>query len=86
MFRAHNSKGYVYTAPEPVKADLRDVEKSFARLFSSDDGRRVLSHLQAVTFCRALGPESSEESLRYAEGKRALMATILRMIDRGRAG
>ena len=86
MFRVHENKGYVYTAPEPVKAELREVEKSFARLFASDDGRRVLAHLQAVTFCRALGPESSEESLRYAEGQRALMATILRMIDRGRAG
>jgi hypothetical protein len=86
MFRVHENKGYIYTAPEPVKAELREVEKSFARLFASDDGRRVLAHLQAVTFCRALGPESSEESLRYAEGQRALMATILRMIDRGRAG
>jgi hypothetical protein len=68
MFRAHNNKGYVYTAPEPVKADLRDVEKSFARLFSSDDGRRVLSHLQAVTFCRALGPESKFALCRGAAG------------------
>ena len=86
MFRVHEHKGYIYTAPEPVKTELREVEKSFARLFAGDDGRRVLAHLQAVTFCRALGPESSEESLRYAEGQRALMATILRMIDRGRAG
>jgi hypothetical protein len=88
MFRKNELKarGTVFQAPEPIKMDLRDIEKSFARVFASDDGKRVLSHLQAITFCRALGAESSDQSLRYAEGQRALVATILRMIDRGRIG
>lgn len=76
----------VFRAPEPVRVELREIEKSFARVFSSEDGKRVLAHLQAVTFQRALGAESSEQSLRYAEGQRALMAMVLRMIDRGRGG
>lgn len=67
------------------QTEQRDVERAFARLFSSDDGRRVLSHLQAMTFCRALGPSAPDEQLRYAEGQRALMANILRLIDRGRS-
>ncbi len=88
MFRKNDlkSKGYVYITPEPVRMELREVEKSFARLFSSEDGKRVLSHLQAITFQRALGAESSDQSLRYTEGQRALVASILRLIDRGRAG
>lgn len=86
MFKrtAEQEAPYVYRAPEPQNLELREIEKCFARLFSSDDGRRALSYLQAVTFQRALAPTSSDQQLRYAEGQRAMVATILRLIDRGR--
>ncbi len=64
--------------------EQRDIEKSFARLFASDDGQKVLAHLQVMTFQRALGPGAADEQLRYSEGQRSLVATILRLIDRGR--
>ena len=76
--------GYAYVAPAPPRSELRDIEKSFARLFSTGDGPRVLGHLQAMTFQRALGPACSDEQLRYLEGQRAMVAAILRLIDRGR--
>ncbi len=75
---------YVFHVPEPSRFELRDVEKCFARLFSSDDGRRALAYLQAISFQRALAPTSTDQQLRYAEGQRAMVATILRLIDRGR--
>jgi hypothetical protein len=62
----------------------QDIERVFARLFSTEDGRKVLAHLQMMTFSRAYGPETSDQQLRYAEGQRALMAQVLRLIDRGR--
>lgn len=74
----------VYVPPELAKTEVREVEKAFARLFSSDDGRKVLAHLQVMTFQRALGPGTSDEQLRYLEGQRAMVASILRLIDRGR--
>lgn len=74
----------VYVPPELAKTEAREVEKAFARLFSSDDGRKVLAHLQVMTFQRALGPGTSDEQLRYLEGQRAMVASILRLIDRGR--
>ena len=77
-------RGLVHGPPDPSKAELREIEKSFARLFASDDGQKVLSHLQVITFHRALGPSVSDEQLRYVEGQRAMVATILRLIDRGR--
>lgn len=77
-------KGLVHTPYDPGKAELREIEKSFARLFASDDGQRVLSHLQVITFQRAMGPGCPDEQLRYVEGQRSLVATILRLIDRGR--
>jgi hypothetical protein len=75
---------FVYTAPVTARPPVADMERAFARLFSTQDGRQVLGYLQAVTFQRALGPASSDEQLRYMEGQRAMVATILRLIDRGR--
>ncbi len=77
-------RGLVYAPAEAGKREMREVEKAFARLFSSEDGQKVLAHLQVVTFQRALGPGSPDEQLRYMEGQRSLVATILRLIDRGR--
>ena len=78
--------GLVYSPYNPVKTEIRDIEKTFARLFASTDGQKVLAHLQVMTFQRALGPSSSDEQLRYMEGQRSMVATILRLIDRGRNG
>ena len=77
-------KGLTYAQPEPGKLEMREIEKAFARLFATDDGQRVLAHLQVLTFQRALGPGVAEEQLRYIEGQRSMVATILRLIDRGR--
>jgi hypothetical protein len=81
-----DDKGFVHVPFEPSRLEARETERLYARLFSTDDGRRVLSHLQAITFGRALGPASSDSQLRYVEGQRAMVATILRLIDRGRQG
>lgn len=77
-------KGLTYAVPEPGKIEMREIEKAFARLFTSDDGQKVLAHLQVLTFQRALGPGVADEQLRYIEGQRSMVATILRLIDRGR--
>lgn len=67
-------------------ADQVSVEKAFARVFSTDDGKVVLSHLQSITFQRALGPDAPDAQLRYLEGQRAMIATIMRLIRSGREG
>lgn len=70
---------------EPKTMAQQDVERLFARVFSSEDGKKILAHLQVMTFSRAYGPDASDQQLRYAEGQRALVANILRLVDRGRA-
>jgi hypothetical protein len=77
-------KGLVHGPLEPNKTEMREIEKAFARAFATDDGQKVLSHLQVITFHRALGPGVADEHLRYSEGQRSMIATILRLIDRGR--
>lgn len=80
----HAEKGLIHKPYETSHRENRDIERAFTRLFLSDDGQKVLSHLQCITFQRALGPSCSDEQLRYLEGQRSLVATILRLIDRGR--
>ena len=63
----------------------QDIDRLFARCFSSDDGKKVLAHLQVMTFARAHGPDISDTHLRYVEGQRALVASVMRMVDRGRS-
>ncbi len=74
----------IYEGMPIERAEKKDIEKCFARLFSSDDGRKALAYLQHMTFHRALSSSSSEAQLRYLEGQRALMASIMRLVDRGR--
>ena len=77
-------KGLTYAVPEPGRIEMREIEKAFARLFATEDGQKVLAHLQVLTLQRALGPGVADEQLRYIEGQRSMVATILRMIARGR--
>jgi len=74
----------VFEIPAPDAAARRDIEKSYARLFASADGQQVLAHLQGLTMMRALGPEAPEAHIRHAEGQRALVGTILRLIAAGK--
>jgi hypothetical protein len=73
------------TGPDPAAAP-EDPAPSFARCFAGGDGVRVLAVLRAMTLDRALGPDAPEAALRHLEGQRQLVATILALIARGRAG
>lgn len=77
-------RGAVYAPSLPGTSETADVERAFARVFSTEDGQKVLAYLQVITFQRAYGPSTPDEQLRHVEGQRSLMATILRLIDRGR--
>ncbi len=74
----------VFWMPEPLSADRGAVERAYVRTFTGDDGKIVLGHLQNLTFARACGPDVPEGHLRYAEGQRALVGTILRLVNAGR--
>ncbi|WP_173380464.1 hypothetical protein [Azospirillum sp. B510] len=72
--------------PDPAMASNVDPAPSFARCFAGDDGARVLAMLRAMTLDRALGPDAPEAALRHLEGQRQLVAIILALVARGRAG
>lgn len=72
--------------PGPAAASEPDPAPSFARCFAGRDGARVLAVLRAMTLDRALGPDAPEAALRHLEGQRQLVAAVLALIARGRAG
>lgn len=78
------AKTVAYTS-HVSKLEQIDIERSFARVFSTDEGKKVLAWLQVMTFHRAGSSNSTDEQLRFMEGQRSLVANILRMIDRGKS-
>ena len=64
---------------------MRDIEKRYARAFATDDGRAVLAHLKSITLMRALPADADEQTLRHLEGQRALVLTLIRLIENGKS-
>ena len=70
----------------PGGDSLREIARAAARCFGTDDGRKLLAHLRAITIERACGPQVSDAALRDLEGQRRLVRRLCALIDRGRRG
>jgi hypothetical protein len=79
----------LFSAPLLPSADIppparEDAPRIFARLFSGDDGQKVLSYLRMTVNARVAGPEAEESALRYYDGQRGLLQTINGLIEQGK--
>lgn len=63
---------------------MTNIEQNYARCFGTPAGRTVLEHLRRITVERTLGPNASDNELRWAESQRALVRQIEALIARGR--
>lgn len=63
---------------------MERTDIAFARAFSTDAGRTVLEHLRKMTIDRVLGPNATDNELRWLESQRALVHQIETLILRGR--
>lgn len=63
-----------------------ELAKSFVRCFSSSDGKQVLNYLCDQIKNRFLPATSSTNELWFFEGKRALLAQIEHLINKGKKG
>ena len=63
-----------------------DIAQAFAKCFSSNDGKRVLSFLASQTKERFLSADATTNELWFQEGKRALFAQIEHLILKGKKG
>jgi len=62
---------------------MKDIEINFARCFGTAAGTQVLNHLRKITVERALGANATDAELRFLEGQRALVHTIINLAKRG---
>ncbi len=69
--------------PEADVAEQPSLAITFARCFSTPEGKRVLQHLRAWTLERTLSPSASDAHLRYLEGQRQLVAHMLMLTVQG---
>ena len=64
--------------------DRDTIARAYARLFSTEDGKLVMAHLQGQTFLRMHTPETPDSHIRFTEGQRALVNTMLRFMAIGK--
>ncbi len=83
-----NKNGWEWLEKINISPVLEDKDfqlaRTFARCFSSEDGKKVLQHLKKITFERCFGPEVKKSVLKYAEGQRALIAHIETLCKRAK--
>ncbi len=84
MFFQNKNKFKIIDISHISKIDQKNIKRVFARVFSSEDGKKALAYLQYITFNRNYGAEVSNDQLRYAEGQRSMVHTILRFIEQAK--
>ncbi|MFQ6760503.1 MAG: hypothetical protein ACLRFM_03855 [Alphaproteobacteria bacterium] len=63
---------------------MQEIEKQYARVFQTRDGRAVLEHMRKITIERVLGANATDNELRWMESARAFVRQIESMIARGK--
>ena len=85
-FEANDTRDDVAAVIHDQSDTGRELRLAYARCFAGPEGEKVLAHLRALTFGRALGPDASDQMLRHVEGQRQLVTYILAQFERGRRG
>ena len=65
---------------------MQEIEKQYARTFQTPSGRAVLSYLRKMTIERTLGPNATDNELRWVESQRAFVRNIESMSARATNG
>lgn len=86
MFKFFKQNEGVFPFLTGTLPDERGMAAAYLRVFTSEDGQKVLQHLQQ-TACRGQnGMNASDAQLRYHAGQRGMVAFIERMILKARQG
>ncbi len=62
---------------------MQDIEKQYVRTFATNSGKQVLAHLRSITIERIIGPNVSNEDLRWWAAQNALVHQIENLIKKG---
>ena len=62
---------------------MSELEKQYARTFVGNSGKQVLAHLRSITVERIMGPNVTNEELRWWAAQNALVHQIENLVKRG---
>ncbi len=62
---------------------MTEIEKQYARTFTCNSGKQVWAHLRGLTIERVIGPNVSDNELRWWAAQNALVHQIEKFIKRG---
>tara|TARA_Y100001937_G_scaffold62770_1_gene86156 strand:+ start:3880 stop:4173 length:294 start_codon:yes stop_codon:yes gene_type:complete len=69
--------------PNPFPPEPSEIDKIYTRVFSSEDGQKVLDHLKAITIDQPAWTPGAEPSFGYArEGQNSIVREIVQRIKR----
>ena len=69
--------------PTPFPPEPSEIDKIYTRVFSSEDGQKVLDHLKAITIDQPAWTPGAEPSYGYArEGQNTIVREIVQRIKR----
>ena len=62
---------------------MQDIEIHYARIFAGNSGQKVLEHLRSLTIERIVGPNITNDELRWCAAQNALVHQIENFIKKG---
>ena len=62
---------------------MQNIEKQYAQTFATFAGKQVLAHLRSITIERIIGPNVSNEDLRWWAAQNALSQHIENLVKKG---
>lgn len=62
---------------------MSDIEKHYARTFAGPSGKQVLAHMRSMTIERVMGPNVTNDDLRWWAAQTAFVHQIENLIQRG---
>lgn len=85
MPRTELASGWQWLEPQEAAAEAADdLARSAAACLQTPQGRHLLRHLERRFLDRRVPPSASDAELRHAEGERAVVSHLLRLVERGR--
>ncbi len=60
-----------------------EIDRLFARVFQTIEGKQVMNYLRQITVERVLGADASDAAVRFLEGQRFLVRQMENLSQRG---
>lgn len=71
--------------PSATLRNQRSISRAFARMAATEDGKRIIAHIEAVTGWDEAGPPSGDDNpLQFWTGQRSVVKLFRDQISKGK--